>query len=112
LRNGLSENEGVLVLIHNNTSPPNLESNTIKLRPETSADIVITVKTIARQKAPYSSRCQNSYPNVLTGVEKEFKYSQAYCRAVCRSEHIFEKCGCYHPYFIPPKVKSLTNLQD
>ena len=105
-RNGLTEDEGISLMIHNKTIPPNIESNTIKLRPETSTDVIVTVKSMERQQAPYSSQCQNSYPDSLTNVEDAFMYSQTYCRSVCKSEYIFQKCGCYHPYFIPPKVNS------
>ena len=107
-RNGMTEHEGISLVIHNKTSPPELDNKAINIRTNTRTDIGIGLRTVQRKKAPYTSKCIDSYPDAITTVEDEFSYSSTYCKADSKSFNINATCGCFHPYFMTAKVSLRT----
>ena len=84
MRNDLTTSDGIMVLIHNKTIPPDLDSRIIRIRPQTSTNFGMSLVTIDLLQEPYVSKCTDVYPKEFNVSDFDFKYSEPYCQAECR----------------------------
>ena len=61
MRNGMTTEQGVTIVIHDPTKPPNINSEGIPARPGTSTHIGLTHETLKRLKSPYASNCSSEW---------------------------------------------------
>ena len=99
MRNGMTEKQGVNVVIEDSSKLPNVISEHIPLYPMSSTDVGLTVRNIVRLKDPYLSNCTDKYPdmykNMTSNGKFDFGYSEKTCQSMCHNYYIHQYCGCY-----------------
>ena len=68
MRNGMTERQGIYVVIENNSKLPNVISDAVPLYSKRSTDIGLTLRTFLRLKDPYPSKCSDSYPKLYQNM--------------------------------------------
>ena len=99
MRNGMTEKQGVGLVIEEDTRLPNVVSEHIPLYPHSSTYIAMTERNILRLKSPYPSHCTSEYPekykNMTKTGEFDFSYSEKTCQSFCHNYYVHKYCGCY-----------------
>ena len=98
MRNGLTESNGMHIVIEDSRKSPSILSNGISIQPGTETNIGLKVTTLSRLKSPFSSECTDQYQgeemkniNFLTS----FEYSSKNCKSWCYIVVIYQKCNCW-----------------
>ena len=118
MQNGLTEGQGVRVVIENSTKIPFIVSEGVNVPPRTSTNIGLVETKHIRMTDPYPSNCSSIYPaeyEVYENFTKHSTYSSSMCRHLCYMHFIMAYCGCYFPYIegnIPfdPSGKRFCNM--
>ena len=63
MRNGMTLDQGVKIIVHDPTKPPNIGAKGIPVRPGTSTDIGFTLEELHLLKGPYKSNCSDEWPS-------------------------------------------------
>ena len=104
MRNGMTEKQGIYVVIGNSGQLPNIVSESLPLSPKSSTELGLTVTNIARLEDPYPSKCADEYParyqNMTLNGKFDFLYSEKTCQSMCVNYLINKYCGCYNPKVI------------
>ena len=104
MRNGMTEKQGIYVVIGNSGQLPNIVSESLPLYPKSSTELGLTVRNIARLEDPYPSKCADEYPakyqNMTLNGNFDFLYSEKTCQSMCVNYLINKYCGCYNPKVI------------
>ena len=104
MRNGMTEKQGINVVIDDSSKLPNVISEHMPLYPHSSTDIGLTIRNILRLEAPYPSDCRDEYPemykNMTSSGKFDFSYSEKTCQSMCHNYYIHKYCGCYRPQII------------
>ena len=108
MRNGMTDKQGIYVVIENNGQLPNVISESIPLYPQSSTDLGLTVKNIIRLKKPYPSKCIDQYPDIYRNMtlngKFDFLYSEKTCQSMCTNYQMHKYCGCYYPQLIEGSI--------
>ena len=104
MRNGMTEKQGIGLIIEEDSRLPSAVSEHIPLYPHSSTFVALTEKNFIRLKSPYPSNCTTMYPemlkNMTAGGEFDFSYSEKSCQSMCHNYYIHKHCGCYIPPII------------
>ena len=96
LRNGLTQNEGLAVVIHSPRMVPLVSNSAINVKPNTATSIELGFKSVHRQANPYPSNCSDtwklsSYSDIH---DDEISYQTNLCLSKCTSDLIQKTCQC------------------
>ena len=104
MRNGMTEKQGVGLIIEEDSRTPSVVSEHIPLYPHSSTFVALTERNILRLKSPYPSNCSDHYPdrykNLTENGEYDFSYSEKTCQSLCHNYYVHQFCGCYLPAII------------
>ena len=98
MRNGLTESNGIHIVIEDNNKSPSILSNGISIRSGTETNIGLKITNISRLQSPYSSECTDTYQwEALNSMKflKYFQYSSKNCKSWCYITIIQEACDCF-----------------
>lgn len=101
MQSGVTQGNGIRIIVENSTKIPFMISEGINVHPRTSTNIGIIEGKHTRLPGPYPSNCSESYPaefKVYENFTRYSKYSSGLCRNLCYQYKIQEMCGCYFPY--------------
>ena len=101
MRNGMTEKQGIGLIIEEDTRLPSAISEHIPLYPHSSTFVALTEKNFLRLESPYPSNCTTKYPeryiNMTAHGDFDFGYSEKTCQSMCHNYYIYKHCGCYLP---------------
>ena len=104
MRNGMTEKQGVGLIIEEDSRLPSAVSEHIPLYPHSSTFVALMEKNFLRLKSPYPSKCKTVYPeifkNMTAGGDFDYAYSEKKCQSMCHNYFIHKYCGCYIPSII------------
>ena len=98
MRNGLTESNGIHIVIEDSQKSPSILSNGISIQPGTETNIGLKVTTLSRLKSPFSSECTDQYQGAEVKEIKflnYFKYSSKNCKSWCYIVVIHDTCKCW-----------------
>ena len=101
MQSGITEGQGVRVIVENSTKIPFIVSEGINVHPRTSTNIGLNEGKHQRLPSPYPSNCSETYPPQLKQYQNFTKYSEyssGLCKNLCYVNIGFQACGCYFPY--------------
>ena len=101
MQSGITEGQGIRVIVENSTKIPFIVSEGINVHPRTATNIGLNEGKHNRLPGPYPSNCSESYPPQLEAYKnftKHSKYSSGLCKNLCYVNMGVENCGCYFPY--------------
>ena len=108
MRNGMTEKQGIGLVIEEVSRLPNVVSEHIPLYPHSSTYVAMTERNIMRLKAPYPSNCTTSYPEMYKNMTSEgkfdFSYSEKTCQSMCHNYYVHKYCGCYMPAILESSI--------
>ena len=93
MRNGLTQESGVNIVIHKSTVPPNLVSSVKSIASGTFTRIALTEHRLRRLPKPYRSKCLKIMPSILK-EQARYEYSQHHCKAACYTKLVEIMCKC------------------
>ena len=101
MRNGLTTELGVRIIIESDTELPNVVSNGISAQVGIQTNIGLQRSTISRLPAPYESNCTGKIlnPKIETVLMSNgrYSYSTKSCMSICYLLDIVANCQCYSP---------------
>ena len=99
MRYGLSPTIGMMMTLNDPHAMPMVLAKPIHLTSNIQTGIKVLKQTITRQKWPYITDCSDVYPTEYQGHVNftSVKYSNDYCKALCRLYYVQEACGCLDP---------------
>ena len=80
MRNGMTEKQGVALVIEKDSNLPNVVSEHIPLYPHSSTFVGLVEKNIRRLKSPYPSNCTTTYPERYKTMTKNGEFHFRYRR--------------------------------
>ena len=102
MRNGLTEANGIHIVIEDSKKSPSIISNGISVQPGTETNIGLKMSKISRLKAPFESSCLESYESDRINVTflNKFEYSSKNCKSWCYIILIITFCRCFEQSLI------------
>ena len=102
MRNGLTEANGIHIVIEDSRKSPSIISNGISVQPGTETNIGLKMSKISRLKTPFESSCIEDYKSKLFNVTflNRFEYSSKNCKSWCYLILIIAYCDCFEQSLI------------
>ena len=105
MRYGLSPTTGLQLSLNDPQAMPVVLAKPILVAPNLKTGIKIQKQVITRQPKPYVTQCSDQYPDEYVTDEhlasflnfSAIRYTEDYCKAMCRYNYINETCGCADP---------------
>ena len=103
MRNGLSEQQGINVVVENNTKQPAVVTGATLIYPGAATMIGLTTTVYSRLEHPFESNCTAKFPPEYSLPHRlcdSCAYSGPICGANCFNTMLMMKCKCFNTNFI------------
>ena len=99
LRNGQTEHEGIVIVLHDPRTIPLISSAAFNVLPNSATSYSINFINITRTAAPYTTNCSSSWKDSIypSLVEMPVTYSSKLCQSMCIHDIIQADCNCSVP---------------
>ena len=109
LRNGVTANEGIAIVVHHDEDIPVISSQSFDIQPNTATSVVIEHTVIKRLASPYKSLCTADWTgSQFPDTDPRIKYQSKLCLSMCVENLIEEECGCAIPQMLDKDIELLS----
>ena len=120
MRYGLSPTAGLQLTLNDPNAMPVVLSKPILLSPNMKTGIKVLKQVVTRQPAPYVTQCSDQYPDeyqqhpILKSLIdfSSVRYTEDYCKGMCRVEYVNATCGCLDPLLMEALFLHKTNTSN